>query len=116
MTSKQLNLNQPKKSYKSIILATALTVFQLNPASNLIPQVHAEGVALSTFPTTLQLRAQAPADMRSGFSLSNQSSQTVKLNILLRPFKADPSNDGKVQYLEGNDPKLLKRVQIIDNG
>jgi hypothetical protein len=34
----------------------------------------------------------------------------------LRPFKPDPANDGKVQYVEGNNPKLLQRVQIIDSG
>jgi hypothetical protein len=105
-----------KKSYKPIILASAITLFQLPFASFFIPQVHAEGTALSTFPTTLQLRGQPPADVRSGFSISNQGTKTVKLNVILRPFKADAANDGKVLYLEGNDPKLLQKVQIIDNG
>lgn len=79
------------------------------------PYVYADGTSLTTFPTTLQLRAQAGADLRSGFSIQNKGNKTVKLNILLRPFKPDATNDGKVQFVEGNDPELLKRIQIIDN-
>jgi hypothetical protein len=116
MMLQKTNKKALKKSYKAIFVGFAVGAFQLYSASFFIPQAHAEAFALSTHPTTIQMKAQIPADLRSGFSISNQSEQSVKLNILLRPFKPDPANDGKVQYVEGNNPKLLQRVQIIDNG
>jgi hypothetical protein len=95
-----------------------LTIFILNTLFFILNTGHAqaEGVSLSTFPTTLQLRAQPPADIRSGFSIQNKGTETVRLTIQLKPFKADAASDGKVQYLENDDPALLKKVQVIDDG
>lgn len=76
----------------------------------------AEGVSLSTYPSTIQIRAQTPGDIRSGFTIENKSEETVKLVIQLKPFKADITNDGRLIYIENNDPPIFKKVQVVDNG
>lgn len=96
-----------------IILALLIVVL----ASNLTTKAaHAQGVSLSTYPSTIHLRVQPPADVRSSFSIQNISAETVKLNIILKPFKADTAQDGKLLYSEGNDPTIFKKIQVVDNG
>lgn len=102
--------------FKTLFTVMLLAPFSLALCTSNVSTAHAQGVSLSTFPSTLRLQAQPPEDIRAGFTVKNQTAETVKLDIMLKPFKADAANDGKVLYVEGNDPPILKQTQVVDDG
>lgn len=102
-------MKQSLKITISILVVAVVTHFLANFA-------WAEGVSLSTYPSTIQLRAHQAGDVRSGFTIENKSEATVKLLIQLKPFKADITNDGRVVYIENNDPPIFKKVQVVNDG
>ncbi len=80
------------------------------------PRAHAQSIALSTYPNTIQLRTQEQSETSGGFTIENKSDLPIKLKIALKPFKPDTTtNDGKVIYLEGDAPSIFKHVKILDN-
>lgn len=95
------------------LLVLASLVFTLNAIY--VTDAYAQEVSLTTFPSTIRLQVQPSQTTSARFTITNQATEAIKLEIMLRSFKGDPTNDGKVIYLEGNDPAILKRVTVIDN-
>ncbi len=80
----------------------------------------ASGLSLAVFPPILQIQAVPPANIKSPITLINNSDTTLNLNILIKPFTAAKSEDGKITYLPtnkpfGDDPLILNKIQILDN-
>src|SRR5688572_9337294 len=98
--------NQRLKSGKKALLIGVLASNMFFLSSGLAA-VHAQEISLSTYPSTIQLRAYPPTNVRSSFAIQNKSSNSVKLNVTLKAFKPDPVNEGKVLYLEGSDPAFF---------
>lgn len=99
---------------KTVNLSLILLTFTLCLLALGTRPVHAQGISLSTYPSTIQLRAEAKTEAKAGFMIENKSSNSVKLKVALKPFKADTTNDGKLIYIEGNDPAIFKQIQILD--
>ena len=79
-----------------------------------------EGLSLGIFPPIIQIQAIPPANIKSTITLINNSDTPANLNILIKPFTAAKSEDGKISYLPtdkpfGDDPLILNKVQILQN-
>ncbi|MBU2632293.1 hypothetical protein KKG52_01125 [Patescibacteria group bacterium] len=62
-------------------------------------EAEASSVSLSVNPPILQITAKPPAKITAPIKIKNLGEETVELQILLKPFTAAKSEDGKVQYL-----------------
>lgn len=101
--------------FSLVILHFAFLTFNLQKA-------YAEEVNLKVSPATLQIRAQAPADIRAPFTIENQGADVVDLVIILKRFHQDDTEAGSVvfsypQLTNDRDRDLFfKNVQVIDDG
>lgn len=83
--------------------------------------IHAEGTALSLSPSLIRIEAKPPADIWTPFTISNNSTQAITLQVGYKPFDPEASNNGKVVFLNdsqnipGADQKIFEKMQIVDD-
>jgi len=78
---------------------------------------HAQNVDLGIYPPVFQIQATAPSDAKIPFFLQNFTDSSVPLVISLRPFTADPAENGNITFLDVpiySDPYLPQRIQVLD--
>lgn len=78
---------------------------------------NAQSVDLGIYPPVFQIQATAPSDVKIPFSVQNFTSLSVPLTISLKPFTADPAENGNVTFLDVPDyadPFLPERIQVFD--
>lgn len=81
----------------------------------------ASEVSLSIAPPLIQIEAIPPADVTTPLIIENKGDQTVEVQILFKPFKADETANGQIKYLDEKeiiaspDKNILQKIQIIDN-
>jgi hypothetical protein len=81
----------------------------------------ADGPSLKVSPSTLQIQAKPPADIWAPFTIENQSSQPIQLQIGYKPFNPLDSQNGNVTFLQdeqtvsGRDKKIFQKIQVIDD-
>src|SRR6266498_834873 len=81
-------------------------------------KAYGEGLHLKLSPSTLQIQAQTPADVKAPFTIENQSNQSVKLKIGYKVFNPKSSQEGKIVFLDeqnsGAKQKIFDSMQIVD--
>lgn len=98
-----------------VILHSALCTLHL-------PRAHAEGTSLKMQPSNLQIRAKSPSDIQAPFTLTNQGSEPVNLQVVLKTFRDTGDDTGRIVYSkpglknEAEQDSFLKTVQILDDG
>jgi len=100
-----------KHLYLALSLGILTTLF-------VIPYpVYADGTGLTVSPAILELHGTPPADIISPITLENQADASLQLQILLKPFKQAPSEDGKIEYLtsQSSEMSFLPNVSIVDH-
>jgi hypothetical protein len=85
-------------------------------------QVEASSFDLSVSPSIFQIELTPPAvaDVKETLTLENNSDEPLPLTLSYRPFRPDGDN-GELVYLGenesiGNDPLILQRISLMDNG
>lgn len=79
----------------------------------------AQSVDLGIYPPVFQIQATAPSDVKISFSIQNFTDSSVPLTISLKPFTADPEENGNIVFLDSAnfpDPFLPQRIQVLDSG
>jgi hypothetical protein len=79
---------------------------------------HAQSVDLGIYPPVFQIQATAPSDVKIPFFIQNFTDSSVPLTISLKPFTADPAENGNITFLDvANypDPFLPQRIQVLDS-
>ncbi|MCL4353559.1 hypothetical protein M1615_03805 [Patescibacteria group bacterium] len=89
-------------------------------SSFVIPKAHGAGLSLAVYPPIIQIKANPPANIKSGITLINNSDTPTNLDILIKPFTASKAEDGTISYLPvgkpfGDDPRILNKIQILQN-
>jgi len=85
------------------------------------PAAQAASIDLGISPPILQIQALPPANIQTAFAVENGSDEPIQATIELRPFRANPSDNGEVSYLKPNDPLLganptiFKKIQVREN-
>ncbi len=99
---------------KKILIFFALLI--LLPARG----AFAQNVSLGIYPPVMQIEAMPPAEVSSKFTLQNQSSEPLELDIQVKAFKPSSSNNGQVEILDNfeslPDPLMVNRIKIKDKG
>lgn len=86
----------------------------------IIHPVMAQEISLGVYPPILQIQTEAPAGIKTPFTIVNSSNDTLAVDIILKPFTASPKQDGTIQLLPdnqpipGNDPHIFDNMQIYD--
>ncbi len=100
---------------KIFLIASVLIIILL-----FIPKdANASGYSLSIYPTTIRIKANSPAIVKTGVIIKNLSDNTAELSYILKPFVAGNNNSDKVNYLLYSDytsreAKFLQRVKILE--
>ena len=87
-----------------------------------LPQApaYADSISLSVSPSLLHVQAIPNVNSKSALSLENQGSESLKIQVLLKPFL--PSGEaGQIKYFKDSDvpdsyKKILTGVHITDQG
>jgi hypothetical protein len=77
----------------------------------------AQSVDLGIYPPVFQIQATAPSDVEIPFSIQNFMDSSIPLTISLKPFTADPAENGNITFLDtanSPDPFLQQRIQVLD--
>jgi len=77
----------------------------------------AQSVDLGIYPPVFQIQASAPSDVKIPFSIQNFTDSSIPLTISLKPFTADPAENGNIIFLDtanSPDPFLPQRIQVLD--
>jgi hypothetical protein len=94
-----------------ILISYVLALTSAQPA-------HAQSVDLGIYPPVFQIQATAPSDVKIPFFIQNFTNQSVPLAISLKPFTADPAENGNISFLDVPDyadPYLPQRIQVLDS-
>lgn len=78
---------------------------------------HAQSVDLGIYPPVFQIQSNPPSDVKIPFSIQNFTDSSVPLTISLKPFSADPAENGNISFLDNvtyADPFLPQRIQVLD--
>ncbi len=81
------------------------------------PMAHAQNVDLGIYPPVFQIQANTPSDIKIPFFIQNFTDSSIPLTILLKPFTADPAENGNITFLDVPnypDPYLPQRIQVLD--
>jgi hypothetical protein len=81
------------------------------------PTAHAQNVDLGIYPPVFQIVANTPSDIKIPFTIENFTDLSVPLGISLKPFTADPAENGNITFLDNpeySDPFLPQRIQVLD--
>ncbi|MDO8620892.1 MAG: DUF916 domain-containing protein [Candidatus Levybacteria bacterium] len=97
-----------------MILNFAFLIFNFDKAA-------AAGLSIGIYPPLIQIETLPPANVNSKITIQNLGDNPVDLEITLKPFIASKDQNGQVEYIPqdqsfGEDPLILQRVQIIDEG
>lgn len=79
--------------------------------------VHAQNVDLGIYPPVFQIVASTPSDIKIPFTLENFTDSSTPLSIGLKPFTANPSENGNITFIDNPDyadPFLPNRIQVLD--
>lgn len=103
---------------KAILISILYTVFSILYT----PGVKASSFDLSVSPSIFQIDLTPPAvaDVKESLTLENNGDEPLPLTLSYRPFRPDGEN-GELTYLTegesiGNDPLILQRISLMDNG
>ncbi len=79
----------------------------------------AEGFNLKIQPSTLQIRANPPADIHAPFTIENPGNEPVDLTIIFKRFRDKGDMSGQVVYtssqLTTDHDLFFQTVQVVDN-
>lgn len=95
-----------------------LTIYYLLLTTN---TANAEGLNLNVSTSLLQIRAIPPSDIKSPIILENQGNNTISIQVLFKPFRADNKENGEIVYINDNEvseayKKIFNQIHITDNG
>jgi hypothetical protein len=80
--------------------------------------ISAQTIDLGIYPPIFQVQTITPNDLKLPFFIQNFQDTSVPLTIYLRPFVADPSENGNIVFLNDTsslpDPFLAKRIRVFD--
>jgi hypothetical protein len=80
-------------------------------------QVNAQSFYVGVNPPILQIKAEPPANVLAPINVENLGSQTVELNMVVKPFNASDQENGQVRYIE-NVPdeyiELFDKIRVLD--
>lgn len=85
-----------------------------------VSTVSANEISLDLSPPLTKIEAHTPTDIRTPFTITNQTDQSVKLTIELKPFVPSENEDGQITYLSEKEAStsgylsFLKQVQIVN--
>jgi hypothetical protein len=94
----------------AVILTICYLILNTEPA-------HAQSVDLGIYPPVFQIQANPPSDVKIPFFIQNFTNSSVPLTISLKPFTADPAENGNITFLDVPDyadPYLPERIQVLD--
>lgn len=95
---------------QNIIFITVITIiiFIASP-----PKAHAAALDLGIEPPLLQIEALPSAKIQSPITIENFADKAVELDIVIRPFKPSPKENGEILFLDAS--YLHPGVEIREN-
>lgn len=112
----ELAEKSPVKRFLDSLRSLGMTLFIIIVFILNTTHANANSFSLSISPPLLQIQANAPAKIKAPITIQNLSDDSIKLDILFKPFTASQNQNGEPNYVSiSNEYSLLfKNTQILD--
>lgn len=81
-----------------------------------LSKVHAD-FNLAVYPPIIQINAKPPANVSAPVTVENLGSESIELELILKPFEAGDRENGQIKYLEEIPVEyslIFQRVAVLD--